>query len=259
MASEAHDDDNTTLHDLAGIPAAALQSEGGQRLEPVAPGDAPPGRPLLDVMGEKFDAWFDGFNDDHANAPARAHEGTVSWKQADAAIGRACRDHNIDVSTRSVVARCRSTGRHMHGQPVGLPDDWMDSAHFVLDEERFRARRATDPDIPTSSFAVEVDGHDLGAVLQVEIDQVPGAPAQSVPTPTPQSSVVRHEKVDLAPTVPMGTELVPPRTSREDQLLPLRYRLLRTPNGIVAAWYGRPRMTDAEAVADAWRRGKDTE
>ena len=279
MASEAKDNEDVAaaIHageaeanrDIMEIPAAALQSEGGQRLEPMAPGDVPPGgRPLIEVLGERFDAWFDGFNDDHENAPARAHAGTVSWKQAQEAISRALVDYP-ELAVGGIIGECLCTGRHMHSQPFSLPVGWMFSTDFVMKGGQFRARRAADPEMPTSDFAVQVNETDLATVIASRIEDLVGpaqpatpqpedlAPPPAQPTAPPPGEDAAYMRMASRSTR-FDETVVPSRHVFEEAVLPDGYRLLRTSDGIVVAWYGRPRATQAEAVADAWRREMET-
>ena len=279
MASEAHDDGvMNPEHDPAtDIPAAALQTEGGQRLE-VTPGDAPEGSESIgSAMAKVFDPWFQAFNDDVPGGP-RPDGGTVSWKQAQVGIDKARADcPGLELTMRDVFAQCGCTTRHMHAPPTALPLGWSEG-RFVLDEDNFRARNAGDPELPSSYFAVQIDENDLGFVLQQAMDIATGVepPIPSLAEANARAAGVmgrmrdnlaEHGAVPIAeqptgrpvraPDHRVSTDApVPPRTPTERVLMPRRFRLLRTPDGYVAAWYGPPRTTEAEAVADAWRRSK---
>lgn len=276
---------------LEGIPDAALQGYGGQRLEPADEEAAQEATPLVEAMEDVFARWFDRFNNDDPTGKAVPHDGTVSWKQAHEGIARALSDFpGLPISTRSALQHCRCVTRHMHAQPVQLPPDWVDGALFELDFENFRARSKGDPDDIGNYFAVEVDEKDLTEQLQKALDQhhAPAlVEAQALdpewargyelghsdarqaharqltadyvyPNPTPGPAIgTRGEAVpEHLEAFGYRSHTLPERNPRDEVLVPEGYRLLWTPDGFRVAWYGPPRTTEAEAVADAWRRDR---
>jgi hypothetical protein len=254
---------------LSEIPAAALQSEGGQQLVPFDPATVPEpeGEPLIETLADVFARWHRRFNDEDPEAAALPHEGTSSWKQAHKGIADVLAEHpGFEMAVDDVLRQARCTTRHMHAPPMQLHAEWLSDPNLVVDRENFRARRRVDPDRLENYFSVQVDDADISRVLQDALDafvlfkgeEAPkdGAPADEVDPawarPTPPVPPPRRQ----ADVAGQHLEVVPERTAREEEMLPERCRLIETPDGYRAAWYGPPRATEAEAVADAWKRDR---
>lgn len=233
-------------------PTAPGAGEDGQAEEIVLSSQDGRSHPVDDnpahSLDEVFDRWFQRFNDGETTP------GFISWQQADELL--TANPKTADAAG-ILLAEVGCATRHMHARPTALPPDWLWSGRYVLDTDRFRAKPASlTSDNPQDWFGVEVDEQGLRTVIAAFLQDEPPAelepapPASASPPPLEASAspagawasaaeLALHERHQL----PIGsTEHCPPG-----------YRVVQTPEGFVAVWYGPVRASEAAAVADTWR------
>lgn len=190
-------------------------------------------------LQDVFDEWFRRFNVDDPEAKARPSPGWLSWPAALSKVAelneRLVDAERIDANRVLYDVPCRS--RHMHAPPTDLPPDWHVSGQFQLETQHHRVLPPNLGTAPQNWFAVEVHGGTLSQILSV---------IENAEATTPLLGTGPNGGTPTQPSVPSPAQ-------NSAALCPDGYAVVHTADGFCAAWYGRPRQSEAEAVADAWR------
>ncbi len=244
------------------VPDEIFQSSGGQKAT-VEPVDNEANAKNAETIEEVFAKWFDGFNRNDPEATARPSPGFLSWRQASERIALFNAQVAPDgpVPDADMFHQCHCRTRHMHTPPTPLVEHWLEDPQYFRDLEYWRARPNSSADSPQNWFAVEVlEEHlkeSLGRAAQyfAKAHQPPEpikdwVDADGRPAPSPEE-VAQQRPTPEADYPITGLEGLP---NGDTLNCPGGYRIVQTPDGYVAAWYGAPRRSETEAVADAWRQ-----
>ena len=250
-------------NDEAEIPDEMFQGSGGGKatIEEVDDeANADNARTLEDI----FAIWFERFNTNHPDAKARPSPGFVSWPYAVARVNELNAELPDDFPQAvvdNVLALCQCGTRHMHSVGTELDAQWPSDPQYERDLEHGRVKQRSLTSSPQNWFAVEVNEEHLRSVLGEIAARATGhsmaeADAAADERRTPGLVIAQRRQLDEG----LGTAGASSAAHQPEGIpvgdtshCPSGYRILVTPDGIVAAWYGPPRRSEAEAVADSWR------